>query len=185
MNKKNSAGLTKRIIIKTIFILFKYLTYCKRTFWASIIPIIFLFIGTLESCDTAGIYEKNTPIDPMGWDISNKIPFELNVADTLSLLNFYINIRHSTKFKYRNIFLFVDTFFPEGSQSRDTIEIILADPKGKWFGKGVGDIRSNQVLLKRGFSFPMKGHYKFRIEQGMREQLLMGIKDIGIRIERM
>jgi gliding motility-associated lipoprotein GldH len=31
----------------------------------------------------------------------------------------------------------------------------------------------------------MKGHYKFRIEQGMREPELTGIKDVGIRIEKM
>jgi len=40
-------------------------------------------------------------------------------------------------------------------------------------------------LLKRGFSFPMKGKYKFRIEQGMREPELKEITDVGIRIERM
>jgi len=139
----------------------------------------------MVSCDPGRIYENNAPVDPTGWQITNKIPFELEVTDTLALLNFYINIRHTTDYKYRNIFLFVDTFFPEGSQSRDTIEIILADAKGKWFGKGIGNIRSNQVLLKRGFSFPMKGHYKFRLEQGMREPELMGIKDVGIRIEKM
>ena len=114
-----------------------------------------------------------------------KYPLNWKRPIPLALLNFYINIRHTTEYKFRNIFLFVDTFFPDGSQSRDTVEIMLADPKGKWFGKGIGSIRSNQVLLKRGFSFPLKGHYKFRIEQGMRVPELMGIKDVGIRIEKM
>ncbi|MBM3436813.1 MAG: gliding motility lipoprotein GldH, partial [Bacteroidetes bacterium] len=34
-------------------------------------------------------------------------------------------------------------------------------------------------------SFPVKGKYVFRIEQGMREFELQGIEDIGIRIEKM
>ena len=142
-------------------------------------------LSIFVSCDPDAVYEKNAPIDPLGWQVANKIPFELEVTDTLALLNFYINIRHTTDYKYRNIFLFMDTFFPEGSQSRDTIEIVLADTKGKWFGKGIGNIRNNQVLLKRGFSFPLKGHYKFRLEQGMREPELTEIMDVGIRIERM
>lgn len=147
--------------------------------------IVLLLVTMLTSCDPSGFYEKNSLVNSEGWSVSDKIPFELEATDSLALLNFYINIRHTTGYKYRNIFLFVDTFFPDGSQSRDTVEIILADPKGKWFGKGIGNIRANQVLLKRGFSFPLKGHYKFRIEQGMREPELMGIKDVGIRIEKM
>jgi gliding motility-associated lipoprotein GldH len=147
--------------------------------------IVLLSMAMLTACDPSGFYEKNSLVNSKGWSVADKIPFELEATDTLALLNFYINIRHTTEYKYRNIFLFVDTFFPDGSQSRDTVEIMLADPKGKWFGKGIGSIRSNQVLLKRGFSFPLKGHYKFRIEQGMRVPELMGIKDVGIRIEKM
>lgn len=139
----------------------------------------------LSSCDPSGIYDHNIQVDPEGWAVADKKPFEVEATDTLALLNFYINLRHTTDYKYRNIFLFVDTFFPDNTQSKDTIEIILADQKGEWFGKGIGDIRSNQVLLKRGFSFPMKGKYKFRIEQGMREPELKEITDVGIRIERM
>jgi gliding motility-associated lipoprotein GldH len=139
----------------------------------------------LPSCDPSGIYDRNIQVDPEGWAVADKKPFEVEATDTLALLNFYINLRHTTDYKYRNIFLFVDTFFPDNTQSKDTIEIILADQKGEWFGKGIGDIRSNQVLLKRGFSFPMKGKYKFRIEQGMREPELKEITDVGIRIERM
>lgn len=139
----------------------------------------------LSSCDPSGIYDRNIQVDPEGWAVADKKPFEVEATDTLALLNFYINLRHTTDYKYRNIFLFVDTFFPDNTQSKDTIEIILADQKGEWFGKGIGDIRSNQVLLKRGFSFPMKGKYKFRIEQGMREPELKEITDVGIRIERM
>lgn len=147
--------------------------------------LILLALIMLVSCDPGIVYEKNTSVDPEGWLVTDKKPFELEATDTLMLLNFYINIRHTTDYKYRNIFLFLDTFFPEGTQSRDTIEIILADTRGKWFGKGISNLRSNQVLMKRGFSFPVKGHYKFRLEHGMRDSELKGISDIGIRIEKM
>ncbi len=146
---------------------------------------VLLIVAIFTACDPKGFYEKNAPVDPEGWSISDKKPFEVDVTDTLALFNFYLNVRQTTDYKNRNIFLFLDTFLPDGAHSRDTIEIMLADVKGKWLGNGIGNIRSNQVLLKRAFAFPMKGHYKFRIEQGMRDPELKGIKDVGIRIERM
>lgn len=167
-----------------LYELFKPFSY-PFGFKTTVIFVVVLSMMLFSSCDPSGIYDRNVQIDPEGWAVADKKPFEVDATDTLALLNFYINLRHTTDYRYRNIFLFVDTFFPDGTQSKDTIEIILADQKGEWFGKGIGDIRSNQVLLKRGFSFPMKGKYKFRIEQGMREPELKGIMDVGIRIERM
>jgi len=48
----------------------------------------------------------------------------------------------------------------------------------------MGKILENQVLLQKNFVFPLQGNYKFNIEQGMREQELEGVADVGIRIER-
>jgi len=108
--------------------------------------IILLALIMIVSCDPDIVYERNTPVDPEGWLIADKKPFELEATDTLALLNFYINIRHTTDYKYRNIFLFLDTFFPEGTQSRDTIEIILADTKFEWGIFGEKIILIDEVL---------------------------------------
>lgn len=137
-----------------------------------------------SACDPILVYEKNMAIDAEGWKIENPAEFEVEVSDTLSPHNFYINLRHSTEYKFSNIYLFLDTYFPGNNQTRDTIEIILADIKGEWYGKGMGKIKENQVMLQKNFVFPGSGTYKFTIEQGMREEVLTGIEDVGIRIER-
>ncbi len=147
-------------------------------------PLFLLSLLIFSACDTTLLYEKNLAIDTEGWKIEIPAEFELEVTDTLSPHNFYINLRHSTDYKYSNIYLFLDTYFPGNSQTRDTIEIILADIKGEWFGKGMGKIKENQVMLQKNFVFPMSGTYKFNIEQGMRDDFLIGVEDIGIRIER-
>jgi gliding motility-associated lipoprotein GldH len=165
-------------LVKTL----QHINAVKKIVFAS---SFFLLAWIVLSCDPLMLYEKNTSVESAGWRNTDKIGFEVGITDTVGLYNFYINIRHSTDYRFSNIFLFVDTFFPDGSQSRDTIEIVLADASGKWFGKGLGKIKENQVMLQRGLSFPMKGLYKFRIEQGMREPDLKGVEDIGIRIERM
>ena len=94
-------------------------------------------------------------------------------------------MRHTESYKYSNLFLFINSYFPEGTYARDTIQLILADQKGKWYGKGFGKIKEYQVMIRQGIVFPVTGIYKIGIEQGMRDNNLQGIEDIGIRIERM
>lgn len=158
----------------------------KATFisWNFKTPLFFFSLLIFSACDSVLVYEKNMAIDNEGWEIENPAEFELEVTDTLSPHNFYINLRHSTDYKYSNIYMFLDTYFPGNNQTRDTIEILLADIKGEWYGKGMGKIKENQVMLQKNFVFPMSGTFKFTIEQGMREEILTGIEDIGIRIER-
>lgn len=67
---------------------------------------------------------------------------------------------------------------------RDTVELTLADPSGKWLGSGMGDIWDNRVLFKQQFRFPEKGTYIFTLEQAMRIDPLPQIMDVGIRIEK-
>lgn len=94
-------------------------------------------------------------------------------------------MRHADSYKFSNLYLFINSYFPGGSHTRDTIELILADHTGKWYGSGFGNIKEYQVLIRKGVVFPVTGVYKIGIEQGMRENNLLGIEDIGIRIERM
>lgn len=159
--------------------------YNKRLFvWKNlllIIPLLVLF----SSCDPNRIYEKNIRINPNGWPAGTDILFEVPVIDSLELCNFYINLRHTESYKFSNLYLFINSYFPGGSYARDTIELILADHTGKWYGKGFGKIKEYQVMIRQGVIFPISGNYKISIEQGMRENNLQGVEDIGIRIERM
>jgi gliding motility-associated lipoprotein GldH len=129
------------------------------------------------------IYEKNKKINKGVWNQKDIVKFNVEISDTISLHNFYINIRNSGNYTYSNIFLFINTIFPDGKKVRDTVECMLANPDGQWLGKGLSDIKYNRILLKKGIKFLQKGNYSFEFEQGMRKENLLGIVDIGIRIE--
>lgn len=140
------------------------------------------FAVLLVACDTKRYYENNLPIKNEVWNVNDKPFFEVEVEDTLKLFNFYINLRNNSSYEYSNIYLFLNTYFPNGEQSRDTIECILADSRGYWLGKGT-EIIEHQILFKRGVRFPMPGVYRFEFEQAMRKDELEDILDIGLRIE--
>ena len=69
-----------------------------------------------------------------------------------------------------------------------TVECLLADPSGRWYGKGLGFIFSDRyqahVLYKLNNRFPAPGRYSITLEQAMRTDELKGILDVGISVER-
>jgi len=136
------------------------------------------------SCGPKALFDNNKSFEDDVWKAGDIVRFDVKLEDTTSLCKFYLNVRHSTDYRYANLFLFIGTTFPDGREARDTVECILAEPSGKWLGKGISNIRDNQVLLRRGIRFPQQGTYIFELEQAMREPELEGIMDIGLRIVR-
>lgn len=147
--------------------------------------ILFLaYMLSFISCDSSRIYEQNMNIPKNKWEQSNIIIFNVQITDTVSLHNIYINLRNTGEYPMSNIFIFVKTISPLGFFVKDTFEIILADDKGKWNGKGFGNLWSNQVLYKKYVKFPYPGKYTFQYEHAMRIEKLPGIVDVGLKIEQ-
>jgi gliding motility-associated lipoprotein GldH len=138
----------------------------------------------LLSCDKARVFEENIDIPDNVWNQNDKVRFDVTIEDIESRYNFYINVRNAGSYPYSNLFLFMDTKYPDGFVSRDTLECILADESGKWLGDGSGDIFDNQILFKKNFKMKQKGNYVFVLEQGMRVKNLPLIMDVGIRLEK-
>lgn len=136
-------------------------------------------------CDNKTIYSENKGVENNVWKSGSKLVYEFEVSDTVNLYSFFLNVRHTTDYKYSNLYLFISTKLPDGQTGLDTLELVLADKEGKWFGKGIGKLRDLQVLLKRAVRLPQAGKYRFIIEQAMREEELEGISDLGIQISRL
>jgi gliding motility-associated lipoprotein GldH len=155
--------------VKKVF----YITCCYA--------FIFLF---LLSCDKNRVFEKNVKIPENTWQKDNIIHFNVNISDTSSSHNVYINLRNRSQYAYSNIFMFITMHAPNGESVRDTFEITLADARGRWLGRGIGNALSNQVLYLQNVKFPYRGVYVFDIEQAMWDEKLENIIDVGLRIEK-
>ena len=154
-----------------------------KSFFNHIIALLFI-ATSFSSCDRNRLFDQNKEIFNHTWKRAQVIHLEVDITDTITKNNFYINLRNGNKYAYNNIFLFVTSRLPNGHTNRDTMEILLADAQGKWLGKKTGDIIDNRVPIKRGVVFPMSGKYSFDIEQGMRDENLKDIYDVGLRIEK-
>lgn len=150
----------------------------------NIIAFLFVLALVFSACDRLLVFEQNQSISAKGWAQEEKLSFRAEINDTLGLHQIYLNVRNTTDYAYRNLYLFLDIEFPGGTLLRDTIEGILADRSGQWTGSGFGSIKSNRFLFRDQVWFPETGTYTFTLQQAMREEVLEGIADIGIRIER-
>ena len=147
--------------------------------------LILLSLFSLSSCDSLRVFEENHPIDKGVWNTDTQKVFEMNMEDTVSLCNIFLNVRHRGDYGYSNLYLFITTQRPDGKMSVDTVECVLQDNEGKWLGNGIGDLYDNRLFFRTGVRFPVKGKYIFTFEQAMREKELQHITDVGMRVERM
>jgi len=149
---------------------------------------LFLFLPAilliLSSCNSNVVYTDTVAMNNNTWPLMNIPEFRVNINDTLNSNNLFFTLRTGSDYPFRNIYLFVTAISPEGRRLTDTLQYYLADDKGKWYGKGFGDIHELNLPYRSYVFFPSKGEYVFKVQQGMRTENLTGVYDIGFRIEK-
>ncbi|MCB0770735.1 MAG: gliding motility lipoprotein GldH [Flavobacteriales bacterium] len=142
----------------------------------------------LLGCSQPAVFQADVPVPDGSWDRTFEPDFEFEISDTVSKHDVFIDVRHTGDYPFSDLFLFVDLEGPGGRSVRDTVECLLADPSGRWYGKGLGFIFSDRyqahVLYKLNNRFPAPGRYSITLEQAMRTDELKGILDVGISVER-
>ena len=138
----------------------------------------------LMACTRPAFYDQSLSLKADQWPMDEALTFKVNIEDTTSAYRFFINVRNSTSYDYKNIYFFLTTEFPGGGMSRDTIECNLAGRDGSWLGKGGGKYRDNRIFIRESIVFPQKGTYTFRLNQAMRHEVLEGISEAGMRLQK-
>lgn len=146
-----------------------------------ILAVTLLMLLTL-SCLRETFYADNVRMDDEAWSMYDPAKFSCAIVDTASIYDITLSVRTSTDYPYRNLYLFVVTVFPSGTSITDTIQGMLTDEKGNWLGRGAGDLREVIIPYKSNVYFPENGEYHFQVVHGMRDTILTGIYDLGMRI---
>ena len=150
----------------------------NRCFWA-------IFISLLAvACTSKDVYFQYKSVTLKGWSKDSVYRFDISIKDTLATYNVYVNVRNRGEYPYQNLWLFLNKTTPDKIQSKDSIECYLADQRGKWLGSGIGSIMEMPVLYQQNVRFKKVGTYHYTIVHGMRDSILIGINDIGMRVER-
>ncbi len=142
------------------------------------------FLSILTACTNTDVFLKYKTISTTGWSKDSTCQFNIEIKDTAQRYNLYVNIRNRGEYPYQNIWLFLSKTSPNGQQTKDSIECYLADKRGKWLGTGIGSVLEMPVLYQQNVKFRKAGIYQYKILHGMRDSLLNGINDIGMRVEK-
>lgn len=149
-----------------------------------IISSVFLW----TSCDSNRVYEEFTNLDAEGWNVDVKPSFSVSIDDTAAAYNLIFHVRNHKDYPYRNVWVSVQTQYPDGSVSLDSMNLFLSDENGRELGKCSSGMCENAFFMnKRGpVKFPYNGTYNFTFEHLMRtdNKVLPHISNIGLRVEK-
>lgn len=146
--------------------------------------IPFFCIICFTACEPGLILDENLKIENAQWEREKTANFEFEIEDSTGVYEIYLNFRHGGEYPYQNLYLFTETFGPLGLTAKDTAQMLLADNRGRWLGKGIGDIFDYQFKYKEGQLFPAKGSYRFKIEQAMYDKVLDNVTNVGLTIKK-
>lgn len=149
-----------------------------------LLAIVVVFLSLTYSCSNSVILDSNKEFEDKSWNVDDVFETAFDISDTINNYNFFITLRNTDEYPYQNLFVFLTTSFPNGKTKLDTINCPLANRQGKWLGKGFGGVYDNRILYMARKRFPLEGNYKIRIEQAMRDEELVGVIDVGVRIEQ-
>lgn len=151
---------------------------CKLVLPFILVPLFFV------ACQDNSIYHRYETVNQTGWNKDSAIVFNVQIDDTLQYYDLLLNVRNGGEYPYQNLWLFLSRIGPDSVVLNDTIECYLADQRGKWKGSGVGSVYEISVLCQQNTTFSRKGNYVYKIRQGMREDELKGLSDIGLMINK-
>ena len=146
-----------------------------------LINVIFIFI----SCDNSIVFEEYKNFKNQKWNTDSTALFNYYVSDTTNQNRIKIKLRHTVDYEFQNLFLFIET------DILDTVELVLANKEGMWYGKGIGDVREFDFEYQQEKQKKKKGDYVFKIEQAMRYgvvekiQVLNNVIAVGVSIEKL
>lgn len=147
--------------------------------------LLMLMILAFASCKkTSTVYSKYYYFEKEEWSSKDTAKFRVDIIDTISLCDVNLKIRHGELYPYSNLYIFLTTVYPDKSQKTDTIECILANSKGEWYGSGLGDMYDITLPIKKNVRFAKSGVYQFYFVQAMRQDPLPNISEFGFEIIR-
>ncbi len=140
----------------------------------------------LASCSNDLLFSEVESLDSKIWNLDSTQTFEVNILpDEIgknNRLKSEILVRHTGRYEYQNLWIFIECQKPDSTIVLDTMNIFLADSFGQWIGNsGIGSLYTITVPTpKQNISTP--GKYKFSIKQGMRMDNISNISEIGFNV---
>ena len=148
--------------------------------------IIILLIGliSLLSCQSSYYYEESKTITEEAWNENLPISFQFPIIDTLQNYNLYLDIDHTTDYEYQNLYVTINTKYPDAHSVLDTLSFDLANSIGEWNGKCQNEQCKLRVFMAHAIRFETPGTYTIKFTPYSRNKIVKHIQKLSFIIEK-
>lgn len=128
-------------------------------------------------------YHHFIATDPSGWTVTDTLRFAPVTVSSDGQYTITAGVRVDERYAYRDLWLVVEHRCPEALQPahRDTVHLILADGYGKWLTQGVVLHETMETVTTRALK--TTDAHEFLVYHIMSDQSLVGVNEVGLRIE--
>lgn len=137
------------------------------------------------ACNDSTVYHSYQALPTQGWAKGDTLSFRIPITDTIpTTLRLFAEIRNKSDYPYRNLHLVISQNLEDSTKWKaDTLAINIADSTGRWLGSGWGSIYQSVVFV-RSIRPSHPSNYTIKMIHAMKDEVLVGINDAGIRIEK-
>lgn len=137
----------------------------------------------LTSCAPDHLIDVNETVPGNSWLYAKSLKTTIEIKDSTQAYQLYFKIRNTADYRYSNLYV-VMRLKGNGLTKALRYQFKLAEPGGRWTGKGSGDLYTNTFTLLSNYRFAKPGKYELEIEQNMRDNPLEGISDLGLTVAK-
>ncbi len=141
-----------------------------------------LFLLTLLSCGSKTMYKESKSIANAIWTKDQPLTFDFEVLDTLTKYDIVLTVGHKSSFRFTNQYVSVSTIFPNNKKIKDIVSLELSQSNGVTNGKCSGESCHVPILFQEKINFPILGRYHISIGQYSREDSIMGIENMELKL---
>jgi gliding motility-associated lipoprotein GldH len=136
----------------------------------------------LFGCDSPYFNERAEVANDV-WTYEDTKFFTFSAPDTQNLYDIALEVEYQTDYSYQNVYIELETLFPDGDTLTQSFSMDLADKFGNWLGDCSGDLCSKKALLQPQTRFEQSGTYHLNFRQFTRKDSLMGIHALELSIQ--
>lgn len=137
----------------------------------------------LTACTDSRIYDHYEHASVGGWEKNDALTFDIKPLEKSGRYTLSLGIRTNDAYPFQNLSLVVEqTSFPSNKRSVDVINCDIVNRNGRMLGNGVTLYQYSLPIKKK---FHMSGDsLHITVHHNMKREILPGIVDIGIRMDR-
>ena len=146
------------------------------------IILLLLFSLFQFSCRNNVFFESAVTFE-QGWHKDSVAVFNVSIQDTSRVMDFILTFKHLEDYGFCNLWIFASVENLElNTVQKDTLELYMSYPDGRWFGRKSGKYRYISTYYKHNAKMANPGNYIFKFQQGMRVDNIKEIKEVELTI---